>query len=138
MSLKRWAVATVGAFVVFFVAGYAIHHVWLGGFYKANPGWWRPEADMQRLMPLMTIGQLLLAALLTVVYSRGYERGKGGLGQGLRFGVLMGLLFGVPNSLMHYVVYPYPMSLILNWFIGGLAEMTAAGTVIGALYKPET
>ena len=88
------------------------------------------------MMPLMFVAQLVLAALLAVVYAKGYEPGKGGAGQGFRFGVLIGLLLMLPCSLMNAVIYPYPVSLILNWLIGGLTEVTLAGTVIGALYKP--
>jgi hypothetical protein len=91
---------------------------------------------MQAMMPLMLVAQVSFAALLTLVYTKGYERGKGGLGQGFRFGVLMGLFLMLPYSLMHYAVYPYPASLILNWFIGGFAETILAGLVIGALYRP--
>ncbi|OGX28544.1 MAG: hypothetical protein A3B78_02980 [Omnitrophica WOR_2 bacterium RIFCSPHIGHO2_02_FULL_67_20] len=136
MNLKAWAKATLGAFVAIFAAEFLIHHVWLGGFYKAHAVWWRPAAQMGPMMPLMFAAQLVLAALLTVVYAKGYEPGKGGAGQGFRFGVLIGLLLMLPCSLMNAVIYPYPMSLIVNWLVGGLAEIALAGAVIGALYKP--
>ena len=136
MNLKKWAVATLGAFVVLSASGFVIHHVWLGEFYQANAAWWRPAAQMGSMMPLMFASHLVLAALLTVVYAKGYESGKGGIGQGFRFGVLIGLLIMLPSSLMHYVIYPYPMSLIVNWLIGGVAQLALAGAVIGALYRP--
>ena len=136
MDLKRWVQATLGAFIAIFAAEFLIHQVWLGEFYKAHAAWWRPEAQMKSMMPLMLAAQLTLAALLTVVYAKGYEPDKGGLGQGFRFGVLIGLLMMVPCSLMNAFIYPYPMALIVSWLIGGLVELTLAGTVIGALYRP--
>ena len=136
MNLKQWVRATLGAFVVLFATGFVIHHVWLGEFYKAHAAWWRPAAQMESMLPLMFASQLVLAALLAVVYAKGYEAGKGGAGQGFRFGVLIGLLIMLPSSLMNYVIYPYPLSLILSWLVGGLAETALAGTVIGALYRP--
>ena len=136
MNLSRWARATLGAFVVLFASGFAIHHLWLGEFYKAHAAWWRPAAQMESMFPLMFASHLVLAALLTVVYAKGYEPGKAGIGQGFRFGVLIGLLIMLPSSLMNYVIYPYPMSLIVNWLIGGVAELALAGAVIGALYRP--
>lgn len=135
MNVKRWALATVGAFAVLFTTGFVIHHVWLGEFYKAHSAWWRPETDMQSMLPVMFAAQLALAALLSAVYARGYEPNKGGVGQGVRFGVLLGLLLTLPCSLMNHVIYPYPMSLIVSWLIGGLAEITVAGGVIGAIYQ---
>ena len=137
MNLKKWAAATLGGFVVLSASGFVIHHVWLGEFYRANAAWWRQAAQMESMMPLMFASHLVLAALLTVVYAKGYEPGKGGAGQGFRFGIVVGLLLTLPNCLMNYVIYPYPMSLIVNWLIGGLAEIALAGTVIGALYAPE-
>ena len=136
MNWNRWARATLGAFVVLFASGFAIHHLWLGEFYKAHAAWWRPAAQMESMFPLMFASHLLLAALLTAVYAKGYEPGKGGVGQGFRFGILLGLLLTAPNSLMNYVIYPYPASLIVNWLVAGVAEIAVAGAVIGALYRP--
>ena len=136
MNLKRWAMATVGAFVVIFATEFVIHHMWLGEFYHAHASWWRPEAEMQSMMPLRLLAQLIFATLLALVYAKGYERGKGGLGQGFRFGLLVGLFLLLPHTLMTCVVYPYPLFLIQSWFIGGLAEVVLAGLVIGWLYKP--
>ena len=136
MDFRQWAKATVGGFVSLSATGFLIHHVWLGEFYKAHAAWWRPAAQMGPMMPLMYASSLVLAALLTFVYAKGYESGKGGAGQGFRFGVLIGLLLTLPCSLMNHVIYPYPSSLILSWLIGGLAEIALTGTVIGALYRP--
>ena len=136
MNFKRWIVATVGAFVAIFASDFVIHHLWLSGFYHAHAQWWRPEAEMKSFMPFMLLSQVSMAALLAVVYAQGYEKGKGSLSQGARFGLLIGLLLLLPNSLMTYCIYPYPVSLIQSWFLGGLAELTLAGIVIGALYKP--
>ena len=136
MSLKRWALATVGALIVITAVDFIIHEVWLGAFYRAHPTWWRPAVEMKSLMCSMFAGHFLLAALLTVVYGKGYETGKGGIGQGVRFGLLMGALLFLPKTFMMHFVYPYPVSLLVSWLIGGLLEVTLAGAVIGLLYKP--
>ena len=137
MKQATWLQATVGGFVVLAASDFIIHQVWLGDFYRAHVGWWRPEAEMQPLMPFLFASNVVLAGLLAGIYSKGYEAGKGGVGQGFRFGVLMGLALYLPKVLMSYVVYPYPVSLLANWFMGGILEVTLAGMVIGALYKPK-
>ncbi len=137
MDLKKWLTATVGAFVVIFASGFFIHHVWLGEFYHAHAQWWRPESEMQGMMHLMLLGQLFLAGLLALVYTKGYEKKKNGIEQGVRFGLLMGALLLAPNTLVYYCIYPYPASLLLSWLIGGMVEMILVGAVIGVLYKPE-
>ena len=136
MNLKRWAVATLGAFVAIAAADFVIHEVWLGEFYRMHAEWWRSAAEMKARMGCMFVSHLLLAALLTVVYGKGYEASKGTIGQGLRFGLLMGLLLFLPKTFMMHFVYPYPVSLLVNWFVGGLIEVTLAGALIGLLYRP--
>ena len=136
MNLKRWALAAGGAFLVIAVADFVIHEAWLGGFYRANPQWWRGGDAMKAHMGWMFASQFVLALLLTLVYGKGYEQGKGTISQGFRFGALIGLLLFLPPNLMHYFVYPYPVSLLVSWFIGGLIETTLAGLMIGAIYKP--
>ena len=136
MSVKRALLAAVGAFVVIVAADTVIHNVWLGPFYHAHPTWWRSAADMQSMMGFMFGAQFALAALLALVYAKGYEDHKGGASQGFRFGVLMGLLLAGPKNLMLHAVYPYPVSLLANWFIGGFVETVLAGIVIGLLYRP--
>lgn len=137
MNLKRWLMAMLGVFGVLVLSDHLIHGMWLKDFYRATPQWWRPAAQMQSLVGFMFASELTLAWLLPVVYAKGYQPGKGSLGQGFRFGVLMGLLLALPPSLLHYFVYPYPFSLILNWFVAGFVQIVIAGVIIGYLYKPE-
>jgi len=136
MNAKQKWLAVLGAFVVIWASDFLIHHLWLGDFYRAHAHWWRPEAEMASLMHVMFLAQLILAWLLVLVYARGYEADKAGLAQGIRFGLLMGVLLMGPSSLMHLVVYPYPSFLIGSWFLGGLMQLILAGAVVGALYKP--
>jgi len=137
MDVKRWLLAAAGAFGVIVLGDTVIHYVWLGEFYRAHAQWWRPAAEMEAMRGLMFVSQALLAALLTFIYMKGYEPGKGSVGQGFRFGVLMGLLLAVPSNLMGLVVYPYPASLVLTWLVGTLMEVTLAGMMIGYIYKPK-
>ena len=134
--LKPRLKAMAGAFAVIVGGDFLVHHGWLGGFYKAHPDWWAAEAQMQERLPLLLLGQLVLAALLTLVYAKGYEPHKGKGNQGMRFGLLMGLVLTVPQNLLNAVIYPYPTSLLISWVVGGLFIYTLAGTVIGALYRP--
>ena len=135
MDLRRLLLAVAGAFAVIVTCDVAIHHVWLGDFYRANAQWWRPAEQMEAMRGLMFMSQILLAALLVFIYMKGYEPGKGSLGQGFRFGVLMGLLLAIRSSLIDAVVYPYPVSLILSVMAGTLIEVTLAGIMIGYIYK---
>ncbi|MBI3320736.1 MAG: hypothetical protein HYZ91_00535 [Candidatus Omnitrophica bacterium] len=134
VNLKRWMMATLSAFGLIVVSDVAIHHCWLGEFYRAHAQWWRPEQEMVSFRGFLFASELALAVLLAFIYAKGYETGKGTVTQGFRFGVLMGLLLMVPSTLMHYAVYPYPLTLLFNWLVGGLIQVTLAGMIIGSLY----
>ena len=95
-SFKRWVMAMVGAFGVIAASDFVIHNLWLGEFYRRTAQWWRAPEEMQAMLGLMFVSEVLLAGLLAVIYTKGYEAGKAGIGQGFRFGVLMGLLLAVP------------------------------------------
>jgi len=44
-----------------------------------------------------------------------------GLAEGARYGVIIGLFFGISQAYDSYVIYPIPYSLALKWFLSGLA-----------------
>ncbi len=137
MNVRRWGMAVLGAYSALAVTDWLIHSVWLGPTYQYTAAFWRPAEQMRDLIGFMVASQAALAVLLTFVYAKGYEAGKGTVAQGFRFGVLMGLLLFFPSNLMKFFVYPYPISLIFNWFLGGVVQTTITGLVIGYLYKPE-
>jgi hypothetical protein len=136
MDMKRWLMATAGAFGVIAAGDYLIHNVWLSEIYAQTAQYWRSPQEMQARIGFMVGGQLALAGLLALVYAKGYEPGKGAASQGFRFGVMIGLLLGLPRMLIEHAVYPFPTTLVLNWFLGGLVEASVAGIIIGYLYKP--
>lgn len=136
MDLKRWLLAALGAFGAIAITDYVIHHIWLGEFYQLTAHWWRSYQSMSQLGGMMILSQLSLGVLLAVVYHKGYRPGEDTVGQGFRFGVLLGLLLHFPSNLMAFVVYPYPIELIFGWFMAGMCQAVIVGMVIGYLYKP--
>lgn len=90
---------------------------------------------MKKIFLLMTLGQFLFAKFFTAIFAKGYETGKNGLGQGLRFGALVGLMLAPMNSLVWYVILPIPAALALYWLAAGFVEMVVLGLVAGAVYK---
>jgi hypothetical protein len=136
MKVRKWLISALGAFIVIFVSDMLIHGVWLNEFYRVHSAWWLPVGQMQARIGFMVAGEMALALLMVLIYRQGHEAGKDNLFQGLRFGFLIGLLINLPSSLMLYDIYPYPASLLVAWFVGGVAELTFAGGVIGLLYKP--
>jgi hypothetical protein len=135
MNMKRWLYASAAAFVVLAVLEFVVNGVLLAGIYMQTASVWRPEAEMVSLSWLFWLAYLVFAPVFTLIYSQGFESNKQGIGQGLRFGIYVGLLTAIPMNLIWYVVLPIPTSLAVYWAIAGMVEMTAMGITVGLIYK---
>jgi len=134
MNTKQWLLASVAVFVVILVVEFLVHGVLLQGVYQQTASVWRTQADMQRLMWIFWLGYLVFAAFFVFIYTKGYEKGKPGLGQGFRFGFYVGAMLSVAHGFGWYVILPIPLALALYWFVAILVEMIAAGVAAGLVY----
>ena len=130
----RFWIAVVVVFLAFFVMDFVIHELILGGQYEATASLWRTKDDMRQLMPFMWIGTLVMTFFFVLIFGKGYE-GKG-VGEGLRFGVYVGLMFGVPMGLGTYAIMPMPFSLAAGWTVGTFVECVVAGLIAASIYRP--
>ena len=124
-------------FIALFALNYLIHGVLLKGMYHQTASVWRPEADIKHLMWHMWLGYLIFAPIFVCIYSKGYEEGKGRIGQGFRYGFWMGSLLSVMQGLILYTILPIPCKLAVYWILSGIAKYTCLGTVLGLAYKKE-
>jgi hypothetical protein len=136
MNAKRWALASLAVFLVLAVLEGVIHGVLLSGLYQQTSSVWRPQSEIQRNMLLMYLGYLIFAPVFVLIYSKGYEPNKDGLMQGVRFGLIAGLLLSASQTLGWYAVLPIPAILAVWWFVAGMVEAVAAGVAVGLLYRP--
>ncbi len=127
--------AAAAAFAVIFVLDFIVHGKLLMGLYEQTASVWRPQPEAQAKMWLMSLGQFLFALALVWFYSKGYEPGKPGLGQGLRFGFYAGVFLAAAQNFVWYVVLPIPFVLNLAWLGSSFVDCLAAGLVIGLIYK---
>jgi hypothetical protein len=128
-----WLAVLVG-FIILAAGDILIHQIWLGETYKSLQHLWRAPEEMKANAWIPFLSEFALAFLLATIFPIGYK-GKDALGEGLRFGILMGLLLYLPAILMKYYVYPYPTYLLGVWFLGGMIEVTLAGIGIAAVYQ---
>ena len=135
MNTKRWLLASVAALVVVAVLEFVIHGVLLSGIYRQTASIWRK--DMQQLMWIFWVGYLVFAPFFALIYVKGYEKGKPGLGQGLRFGFYVGAMLSVMASFGWYVLLPIPLALAFCWFLATLAVYVAAGAAVGSVYRDQ-
>ena len=135
MNKKLWLWSAIAAFAVIFGLEYLFYGLFMKDMYVATAALWRPDAELMKLMPLMWFGYLVVAFFMPYIYAKGYESKPSRALEGIRFGFVLGLFVYLPMSLTTYVTMPIPFSLSVGWFVSGLAEFTAAGLVMGLIYK---
>ena len=135
MNTKRLLWATIAVLIVIGVVGYVVHHVLLSDIYKQTASVWRPEADMKQMLATMWIGHLIYALMFVFIYTRGIEKRKNKIEQGVRYGIYVTLLVCVPGSIMWYVILPIPGMLAVYWSLAGLVESVIAGMAVASIYK---
>jgi len=134
MNTKRWLLASLAVFVVIAAMEFLTYGVLLSDLYKQTASVWRPEAEMQKMMWVFWVGMLVFAPFFALIYVKGYEKGKPGLGQGFRYGLYVGAMLSVMNSFGWYVILPIPLALAGYWFVAILVEFIAAGIAAGLVY----
>jgi hypothetical protein len=82
----------------------------------------------------MYVSSFVFSFLMMYVFVKGYE-GRG-IPEGVRFGILIGLMTNGMGAFYQYAVYPLPFSLIMQWFGYGLVEFIIAGIAAAAIYRP--
>ncbi|HLT90999.1 MAG TPA: hypothetical protein VKZ85_08655 [Woeseiaceae bacterium] len=132
---KTFWVAFVVVYVVLQVIGFLVHAVWLDDTYAALHGTvFRSEEEFSGMMWMMFVSSIVLVFLFCYIFTRGYE-GRG-IGEGIRYGLLLGVFFSVPMSLDAYVAYPLPLDLVITWFVTGLVNFVIGGILLSLIYKP--
>ena len=133
MNTKRYLGASIAVFICFQILEFIIHGPLLGKVYMSMEGVWRP--DMMSKMWIIYTTSFILSFLFVYIFTKGYE-GKG-IGEGFRYGLLIGLLMNVVGMFNQYAVYPIPFVLALQWFIYGMIEFSICGIVAAMIYKPK-
>ena len=110
---RRLMLAWLVVFVAWMFGSFLVHGTLLYADYSQHTGVFRPEADAQRLFPLMVLAHVMLAGALVWIYSRGIEAGPW-LPQGLRFGLAVAFLGVIPTYVIYYVVQPLSSALVVK------------------------
>ena len=132
MNWTKFFIAFIAAFVWIFVFGWVYHGMLMHNTYAAMSTMMRPAADVQ--FPILVLGQIVMAFFFTLIFVRGFGSG-GGIGGGFRYGLLLALLL-CGLDLIDYAVEPLTTSVLFAWWVGGIIELSVAGAIVGAIYKP--
>ena len=130
---KKFLVAWLVMFILYFAFGFIVHGVLLHDDYMAT-NIMRPEDQQQQLMVWMIVAHVMLAGAFTWIYVRGVEN-KPWLGQGLRYGLAVAFLAVIPLYLIYYVVQPLPSSLVVKQIVFTTVATVIMGIVAAAVNR---
>lgn len=129
MGKKFW-IATAVATVLFFFLDRIIHGMILAKMYSA------PGMRAEPAMPWLVVGEFFFAAAFTWIYAKGYEAGKAVLGQGLRYGVAVGVMVGVSYAFVTYALMPVSWAYVFAFIVLVLIEVAVVGAAVATVIGP--
>jgi len=136
MNYSRLALAALAAFAVYFALGGVLFTLTpLANEFRNFPAVYRSQDDLKRVMPAGMAATLVAMVVLVVIYAL-LNRAGSGLAEGARFGALIGV-FSVCSFVVHnYVNLNIGLRLTIAQAVAYFVEWTAAGIVIGLIYRP--
>ena len=137
MNYPRIVLAGVAAWVASIAVGYVINDVWLFRLYQANAWAYRRADDVRSLVYYGLGAQLLGCLAFAFAYAKSYEREGSGLGQGIRFGLVIAILIDGFATVWNVVTQPIAMRLGVLELIARVAEFGIYGAIVGLVYQPD-
>ena len=134
MNYGRLVVAAIAATVIDAAYGLVVWGQLLSREFGRYPDIFRPAGDTSGFA-LMFLGIFVGMCFATWIYAKGYEGGSGAV-EGLKFGVLIGLVIASYMAAGNYGTMRIGKKMALTYLIGGFGEWLVVGIVIGLVYKP--
>lgn len=132
---RRFVIAWIVLFVVWFAGSFVVHGMLIGGDYKALQGTlFRTEADSQQYFPWMILAHVLLSGAFAWIYAKGVES-RDWFAQGVRYGIAIALLTIVPTYLIYYAVQPTPLAMVVKQIAFDGILMIVLGVVVAFIYR---
>lgn len=135
MNFPRIAIAAVSAWIASLAVGFVVNDFLLADVLLANQTAMRPEAELTANLPVGFAFLLIGFFAFAYAFAKGYE-GTNSVMEGVRFGVLTGIvLFGFAN-VWQWVIYPIDGTMAVAIGVTSIAEMALYGAIVGAIYRP--
>jgi hypothetical protein len=137
MNYLSLGLAALGGTVASFAFGFLLF--WLvPGLIKEGhkyPAVFRPKEEMMSVMPVGFVASFLSIVVATIIFAMMHRSGSG-IGDGARFGVLVGIFVVCAFVLHNYVNLNIGLKLALGQAAAYFVQWTVVGIVIGLIYRP--
>jgi hypothetical protein len=135
MNMSRVAAAAVVAWIVDGLYGFVVYGQALQSEFNRYPGVFRSTETVMGKMPLMFAGMLIAFFALAYIFAKGHEGGNG-LAEGVRFGIVFGLVMFGLISVGNYCVLNIGRKIAVEMAVAGFVEAVVIGAVLGLVYQP--
>ena len=135
MNFPRIALAAVAAWIVALVLGFVLNDFLLADVMAANQSAMRSEAELTARLPVGFVLLLVAFFAFAYAYAKGYE-GTNAVMEGVRFGVLTGVVVLGFANVWQWVIYPVTGAMLLVTIASSILQMAVYGAVVGAIYRP--
>src|SRR5690606_14020513 len=133
MINKTFWIGFIIVYIVWQVIGFVVHGIMLADTYANMWQVLRPQAEIESLTWVMFVSSALYLLLFCYIFTKGYE-GKG-VGEGLRFGLLLGLFMSIPMAMDQFALYPISSNIAAIWFVSGVLSFIIVGAVFAVIYQ---
>jgi hypothetical protein len=133
MNRKLFLVATLAVFAQLAIFGWLLNGVVLSELYGITKGIWRTEEARSALLPLLFVNYFVVSSVFVSLFIRGY-RNKG-WAEGVRYGLVFGMLIATLISIERFVMLEIPVQLAVGWFMGTLFGYMIMGLTVAMIYK---
>ena len=136
MNPMRIALAALGAFVAYFVAGGVMFVTmpWLKTEFSKYPAVYRQHEGQVKHMPAAMAATFVAIVVLAVLYAM-IDHGGPGVVEGARFGALIGV-FAIGTFTVHnYVNLNIGWKLTVEQSVAYFIQWLVVGIVIGLIYR---
>ncbi|MGA8298254.1 MAG: hypothetical protein WCB53_22940 [Terriglobales bacterium] len=138
MNFARIALASLGAFVAYFVVG-GLSFVLVPSLkteFLKYPNVYRPQEGIKAVMPVGMVFMFIAIVALAVIYAMLDRSATSGVRSGALFGALVGV-YAIGSFVVHnYVDLQIGIMLTVQQSIAYFVEWVVVGTVIGLIYRP--
>jgi hypothetical protein len=135
MNFSRVMLAAFFAWTAYLGISYLVHHVLLRDSYALYASIMRSQTEQMRIQPIGFGFALLGFFVFSYAYAKGYEGGNGRQ-EGLRFGVIVGILICAFSTVYEYVMWPISKNLLIASLIDNIVQFAIYGMIVGIVYRP--
>lgn len=127
MNIKKLIYAALAGGIAMWILAGVWHEFVMAAFYEAEAGATHEGTGV------ILLAYIILGFLMAYIYPMGYKGGKPVI-EGLRFGILIGILWVFPHDLSMAGAHGESLSYVFQNAAWHVVEQAAGGIIIGLIY----